>query len=173
MLWARFSSKDVFLASEKRTCVMRLFMVFALGVCLLFSSVPATADQAEDEAAIRKVVEHIYAALQKHDAKAYTALCSENFETWEGEARGRAAIEKHLSDVFTNAKDIQYKLLEEIGIVFVAPDVAIYKERHEITGSLDADGKPVPPGKRLTARVFVKKNGKWLFSANFARPIEE
>jgi uncharacterized protein (TIGR02246 family) len=152
---------------------MKYLMILAVGVCLLFSSVPAMADQAEDEAAIRKVVEQIYAAMNKHDAKAYAAVCAEDFETWEGDIKGRAAMEEVMSGVFANAKDIQFKLLDEIGIVFVTPDVAIYKHNDEITGSLDDDGDPLPPNKRLSARVFVKKNGRWLFASHFFRTIEE
>jgi hypothetical protein len=81
-------------------------------------------------------------------------------------------MEKYLSDIFSNAKDFQIKLLDEIGIVFVTPDVAIHKHNDEVTGSIDADGKPLPPDKRISARVFVKKNGRWLFSTQFYRSIE-
>ena len=69
--------------------------------------------------------------------------------------------------------DLQANMTEEIGIVFVTPDVAIHKYRYEITGRVDSDGKPLPPQKYLNARVLVKKNGKWLYTAVFARPIEE
>lgn len=63
--------------------------------------------------------------------------------------------------------------LDEIGIVFVTPDVAIYKCRDEVTGGLDADGNPRQPEKRLAAAVYVKKNGKWLWTTWFSRPIQE
>jgi ketosteroid isomerase-like protein len=131
------------------------------------------ADKAEDEAAIRKAVEQLFAAMHKHDAKAYGALCAENFETWEGDVKGRAAMEKLMSDTFATAKDIQFELLDEIGIVFAAPDVAIYKHTDKITGALDDDEEPLPPFKRLSARVFVKQNGNWLFATHFYRTIEE
>jgi uncharacterized protein (TIGR02246 family) len=131
------------------------------------------ADQAADEAAIRDMVSKLFAAMKKHDAKAYAALCAEDFEDWEGTVTGRAAMEKLIADHFANMKDIQYKLLDEIGIVFVTQDVAIFKHTDEVTNSLDADGKPQPPYRRLSARVFVKKNGSWLFATHFYRPIEE
>ena len=152
---------------------MKYLMILAVGICLLLTSVPVMADQAEDETAIRKVVEQLYAAMKKHDAKAYAALCAENFETWEGDTKGRSAMEKFISDHFSNMKDIQYKPTDEIGIVFVTSDVAIYKHNDEVTNFLDADGKPRPPFKRLSARVFVKKNGSWLFATQFYRTIEE
>ncbi len=135
--------------------------------------VPLMADQAEDEAAIRDVVSQLFAAMKDHDAKAYAALCAENFEDWEGNTKGRAAMEKQIADHFANMKDIQYKLLDEIGIVSVTPDVAIFKHTDEVTNSLDTDGKTRPPYKRLSARVFVKTNSKWLFATHFYRTIEE
>ena len=108
------------------------------------------------------------AAYNKHDFKAFAALHVEDFENWDGTAKGRASLEK-----LTLPESFEAKLLDEIGIVFVTPDVAIYKYRFEMTGDVDAEGKPLPPTKRLSARVFVKKNGKWLHAAAFARPIEE
>ena len=154
-------------------CLMKYLMILTIGMCLLLTSVPAMADQAADEAAIREVVSQLFAALNKHDAKAYVALCAENFESGEGERKGHAAMEEYLSDVFANAKDIHFKLLDEIGILFVTPDVAIYRHYNERTGTFDSDGSPQPPLKRFSARVFVKKNNNWLFATHFPRPIEE
>lgn len=111
--------------------------------------------------------------MKEHDAKAYAALCAENFETWEGDVKGPAAMGKAMSDIFAHSKDIQYTLLDEIGIVFVTPEVAIYKHHDKITGRLDDSGKSLTPYKRISARVFVRKNGKWLFASHFFRTIEE
>ena len=131
-------------------------------------------DQAAEESDIRDVVEQLYAAMNKHDAKGYLALCDEDFEIWDGTVKGKVALEEYLStDVWGRQPDIQWKLVDEIGIVFVTPDVAIYKERDEPTGRLDADGKPLPPAKRLIARVFVKKSGEWFQSMFLGMPIEQ
>jgi ketosteroid isomerase-like protein len=146
---------------------MKYLMILTVGVCLLFSSVPVIADQAEDEAAIREVVKQLYTAVNKHDVKAYVALCAENVESWNGDVKGRAAMEQYLSNTFANAKDIHIELTDEIGIVFVTPDVAIHKHNDVLTGSLNADGK------RLSARIFVKKNGNWFQAMYLARPIEQ
>jgi hypothetical protein len=130
-------------------------------------------DQAAEEAAIREAMEQMYAGANKHDVGAYTALMDENFESWDGRAKGLAAWGKNISDSWERQKDIQYTLLDEIGIQFMTPEVAIFKLYDEVAGSLDADGKSQPPYKRLVARVFVKKNGKWLYAALFLQPIEE
>ena len=152
---------------------MKRLLILTIGFCLLLSSVPVMADQAEDEAAIRKVVEQVYAALNKHDAKAMGALYVDDFENWSGSIKGRVAWEKNLSELFENSKDSQWKQLEEIAIIFVTPDVAIYKDRHELSGWVDADGQQLPPLKRLWGGMFAKKNGKWLIAGQFIRRIEE
>jgi hypothetical protein len=63
--------------------------------------------------------------------------------------------------------------LEEIGIIFFTPDVAVYKALMDNTGRVDEDGKPLPQVKWLAAVVMVKRNGQWLQAAWFTRPIEE
>lgn len=152
---------------------MKYLMILTVGACLLFSSVPAMADQAEEEAAIREVMEQFFAEANKHDIKSALSLCVEDLENWTGSMKGRAAFEKYYTEFWGRNKDRQYELLDEIGIVFVTPDVAIYKYRDKATGGLDADGKPNPPQKRLNADVYVKKNGKWLTHSWYWRPIEE
>lgn len=39
--------------------IMKRSMILFVGICVLFSSIPAMADQAADEAAVRKVVERL------------------------------------------------------------------------------------------------------------------
>jgi uncharacterized protein (TIGR02246 family) len=131
------------------------------------------ADQAEDEAAIREAVKQSFAAYNAHDAKAFVALRTEDYENWVGTTKGREARAKDLTGTFERQKSIRAKQLEEIGIIFVTPDVAIYKQRIEVTGSVDGDGKPLPPARSLAAGVWVKQGGRWLESTFFSRPIEE
>ena len=151
---------------------MKYLITLTIGVCLLFSAVPAMADQAEDEAAIRKVFEQINAAFNNHDAKGMFALADKSVESWDGSRKGAAHFE-YYADMFKRMPSIKSNLLEGIGIIFVTPDVAIYKARRDNTGLVDEDGKALPQLKWLGAWVMVKKNGKWLSAAFFSRPIEE
>ena len=147
---------------------MKYLVILTVGTCLLLSSVPLMADQAADEAAIRNAVKQINEAWNKKDAKGMASGLIENFENWPGKRKGR----KELSEYWASVKG-QGKQLDEIGIIFVTPDVAIFKERVELTGMFDAAGKPLPPRKTLEAWVVVKKNGKWMGAAFFQRTIEE
>jgi uncharacterized protein (TIGR02246 family) len=146
--------------------IMRTFI--ALTIILLFAAMPVMAQSAADEAAIREVVKQINVAFNKSDAKAMASYIVEDFENWPGTRKGR----KQVSENWASAEG-QYKQLDEIGIIFVTPDVAIFKEHGEETGFLDSDGKPLPTEKVLESWVAVKKNGKWLLAAIFTRAIED
>ncbi len=45
---------------------MKYLMILTIGVCLLIGTVPVMADQAADEAAVRKVMEQVYTTANKH-----------------------------------------------------------------------------------------------------------
>ena len=144
-------------------------------ILLIFVSVPAMANQAAEKDAIRKIEKRIAAAWNAHDAKAICADLDEDVETWDGRIKGKAALEKVYEDVFARRyKNFHGRLLDEIGIVFVTPKVAIYKARYETSGRLDEAGEALPAEKILYARIYVKRNGKWLGAhRGFIRPITE
>jgi uncharacterized protein (TIGR02246 family) len=153
---------------------MKYLLILTVGICLLIS-VPAMADQAEDEAAIRKVEEMYIAAYNAHDSEAVHATYVEDVQVWRGHISGRAAATKNLAEVFAGPyKNLKVKVENEIGIVFITPDVAIYKAVLAGSGMVDEEGKALPPAKNMYAKVYVKKNGKWLGAHGyFSRPIEQ
>lgn len=74
---------------------MRHLLILTVGVCLLFASVPAMAGQAEDEAAIRKIMKQREAAYNRHDVTALGAQLDETYESWTGSQKGRSGYEKY------------------------------------------------------------------------------
>ena len=152
---------------------MKYLTALTIGACLLFSSMPAMAAQAEDEAAIRKVMEQLNAAFNNHDGKGMGALSEISLgENWDGSYKWTAES-NNLVDVWKQQPSIKSHILEEIGIIFFTPDVAVYKALMDNTSLVDEDGKPLPQLKWLGAWVMVKRNGQWLQAAFFTRPIEE
>ena len=97
---------------------MKFLMTFLLGVCLLFVSVPAMADQAEDEAAVRKVALQILDGYSAGTPDKMAELFAEDWENWEGTVKGRAAWKKYATEVLQRRKGVKFKQMEEIGIVF-------------------------------------------------------
>jgi uncharacterized protein (TIGR02246 family) len=130
-------------------------------------------DQAAEEAAVRKAVEQMNAAFNNHDAEGMAVFWDETNENWSGNLKG-VENKEYYSDLFKRHPAIRSELLEEIGIIFVTPDVAIYKSRRENTGYVDEEGKPLTQSRKsLMAWVQVKKGGKWMNVAFFSRPIIE
>ena len=143
-------------------------MILTVGMCLLFAAVPVVAQNAADEAAIREASKHIEETTNKGDIKGHLDLYADPFESFESSDDRAAHQQTH-----DGLKGLRQKLLDDIGVVFVTPDVAIHKFRQETTGLTDDDGNPLPPSKSLVAFIYVKKGDKWLMTARFTRPIEE
>ncbi len=88
---------------------MKKLMLLTIGMALLLT-LPAMADQAADEAAIREVFEQMTIAHNNYDAKGVAALTDEVFEvSWDGSQKGRTALEKRYSEMFKRQKDMKYK----------------------------------------------------------------
>ncbi len=67
----------------------------------------------------------------------------------------------------------QVNIVEKGDVVFITPDVAVYRFTSEYSGYVDEDGKPLPPGKGQAVRVYVKKDGKWLLAVTGLNRPEE
>ena len=97
---------------------MRHLMILTAGICLLLTSVPATADQAEDEAAVKKVVAAIEAAFNDHDPAAVLPLVDDTIVMFGRTIRDRGEAEAFWSEVFAQSKNAKRRFLEEIDIGF-------------------------------------------------------
>jgi ketosteroid isomerase-like protein len=120
-----------------------------------------------DKVAIRDVWKQVVVLFNNHDAKGLAALFDPVFERWEGNVKGPAEEQKALGDYFEQQKEIQYKQLEEIGLIFITPKVAIYKTYGEVLKELDAEENEQSPSKIVEAWVFVKRNGQWKIASYF------
>src|SRR6185295_5260064 len=102
----------------------------ALLVCCMscFVSNACRADQADEEAAIRKSDDAYVEAYNKQDAKALAALWSPEAvyvdpETGD-EAVGREEIEKEFAETFKGSKDAKLEV-NASAIKFMSPNVAV------------------------------------------------
>lgn len=152
---------------------MRVLTSVAIALLLLIPTTTKAQDRSADEAAIRELVEQVNAIHNRHEIEPLVALFDETVEDWTGQTKGREAYKKNLTDLFAREKNRIQEEIEEIGIVFVTDDVAIYKSTRVTKGTVDADGKPLPPEKVIFARVVVKREGRWYLSAWFGAPLAE
>jgi len=145
---------------------MRTYLPAVVVVALLAPGISAEADRAADEKAIRAVWDKIVVTFNHHDAGGWAALFDEAYESWTGNRKGPAAEEKYMAEYFARNAGVRYKELRPIGLVFLAPDVAIYRTRGHVSG--EADGASY---ELLEAWVIVKKNTNWRVSTYFLRPL--
>jgi hypothetical protein len=131
-------------------------------------------DRTAEEAAIREADEIYNAAWNAHDAKAILSTRDESEESWDGTIEhGEEDLEVLEAGFAGPFKNVRGKLLKQIGVVFVTPEVAIYKGVYEFGGIIDGEGNEVQVTKNLYARVYVKRDGRWLGAGYFFRPMEE
>jgi uncharacterized protein (TIGR02246 family) len=150
---------------------MKYPLSLVVGLCLFVCSTLAMADGAEDEAAIRQVMEQMDRAYERRDAEAMSSYMAEDYVNWLGNHRGREVNVEIAMEELKNQKNLKYERSDEIGIDFVTHDVAIYKARWDFTGAVDARGNTLPPRKLLGACVMVRRDGKWRMVAFFSRSV--
>jgi len=117
------------------------------------------ADQAEDEASIRRNVESYVVAYNNHDAKAVAAMWSPDavyMDPSTGDAAvGREEIEKVFAETLARFADATLEV-DVKSIEFASPNVAI---ENGTARAIHPNDKPVETN--YTA-VNVKRDGKWL-----------
>ena len=117
------------------------------------------ADQAEDEAAIRKSVATYVAAFNSQDAKTIAALWSPDAvytNRFSGEqVTGRDQIEQELVAIFNDSKDTKIEV-DVTSVRFMSPSVAI---EEGVARVLRAGAEP---DETVYSSVYVKAGGRWL-----------
>jgi uncharacterized protein (TIGR02246 family) len=132
--------------------------VFGACCVLGMTSTVCQANQADDEAAIRKSDVAYVEAYNKQDAKALAALWSPEAvyvdpET-ETEIVGREAIEKEFADTFSSQKNAKLEIKAD-AIKFMSPNVAVESGLARITRP-DAE-----PDESNYSALYVKHDGTW------------
>ncbi len=126
---------------------------------LMWSARGVSADQADDEAAIRKSVESYTEAFNKQDAKALATHWSPEAvytDPLSGSAAvGREAIEQSFAANFAKAKGAKLETTVE-SIRFVSPNVAVENGKARV---VVGDEKPA---ESTYSAIHVKRDGKWL-----------
>lgn len=147
---------------------MKQLISSALVLSCGFLTLPAlAADQSADEAAIRALEARQPEAWNKHDAKAYASLFTENGDCvnvvgwwW----KGRAEIEQKLTAAYVYVFKESVLTITDVDIRFLTSDVAVAHVRWTMTGARTPAGIPVPQ-QGLQTHVVQKQNGQWLIAA--------
>ena len=142
---------------------------FSRVVCamvLMFSSAQLllSADQKNDEAAIRQVQVEQANAWNQHDAAAYAKLFSEDGEVinvvgwwW----KGRAEIEKKLTAAYAFVFKESTLTITEVEVRFLSADIAIAHVRWTMTGAR-MPRNVSEPRQGIEIQVLKKQSDRWM-----------
>src|SRR6201993_246614 len=145
----------------------RLVTLLLLASALLSPRLASCESREQDEAAIRNVEKQQGEAWNRHDAKAYAALFTENGDCvnvvgwwW----KGRAEIEKKLTAAYVYVFKESALTVTNVDIRFLTSDTAVAHVRWTLTGARTPAGLPRPQ-QGLQTHVLQKQNGQWLIAA--------
>jgi uncharacterized protein (TIGR02246 family) len=140
--------------------------VILASITPLVAARPATA-QTGDLAEIRSVAMRQADAWNRHDAKAYAALFTEdcdvvNIAGWWW--RGSAEAERKLTEAFRFVFRDSRLTITDVDTRFIRPDVAVAHARWTMVGARTPPGMP-EPREGIQTLVFTKQSGRWLIAA--------
>jgi uncharacterized protein (TIGR02246 family) len=118
---------------------------------------------AKDETAIKEILTNFSGAWNRHDAKRFSVIFSDNadFTNVMGQSfHGSAEIEKHHAPVFATKFKTSYVNITQSKIRFIKPGVVAVDAWWEMTGIQDAAGKDISE-TGLMNFIAIKDNGKW------------
>ncbi|HZR79153.1 MAG TPA: SgcJ/EcaC family oxidoreductase [Chthoniobacterales bacterium] len=142
--------------------IWRASLIGAVGLSNIIA-----ADRSADETAIRALEARQPEAWNKHDAKAYASLFTNdgdivNVVGWWW--KGKAEIEKKLTDAFVYVFKESTLTITHVDIRFLTSDVAVAHVQWTMTGARTPSGIPVPQ-QGIQTHVLQKENGQWLIGA--------
>jgi uncharacterized protein (TIGR02246 family) len=125
-------------------------------------------DQSQDEAEIRNLVQtRQQEAWNRHDAKAYAALFTEdgdlvNVVGWWW--KGRPQIEQKLTDAYIFVFRESTLTVNEVQVKFLTPEIAVAHVHWSMVGARTPQGLP-EPRQGIQTLTLQKQAGKWLIAA--------
>ncbi len=127
----------------------------------------AFCDREQDRLEIRNVETQQGEAWNRHDAKAYASLFTDdgdcvNVVGWWW--KGRVEIEKKLTDAYAFVFRESVLTIKDVDVRFLAPEVAIAHVRWTMVGARTPKGIPEPQ-QGIQTQLLQKQAGKWLIAA--------
>jgi uncharacterized protein (TIGR02246 family) len=144
-----------------------ILMLLLGALATALARITCAAGEPQDEAAVRALEVQQQEAWNRHDAKAYADLFTEdgdcvNVVGWWW--KGRAEIEKKLTDAYVYVFRESVLTIGEVSVRFLQPDWAIVHVRWTMTGARTPQGIPTPQ-QGIQTQLVQKRGDKWLIAA--------
>ena len=153
----------------RQPLVRGLMALAGASILLAGVSAPRThgAARDHDESEIRAVQARQADAWNRHDARAYADLFTEdgdvvNVVGWWW--KGRAEIEAKLQAAFAQVFKESALTITDVQARFLTPEVAVAHVRWTMTGAKTPPGMP-EPREGIQTQVLSKVSGRWLIAA--------
>ena len=146
----------------------RLLCVLSLSLLATLTAQSVRADESSDLAAIRAVEQQQAEAWNRHDAKAYAALFTEDADVvnvlgwwW----KGRPELEIKLTAAYAYVFRESALTVGAVDVKFLTPDTAVAHVRWSMTGAKSATGNVSQiPQNGIQTQVLQRRAGGWLIA---------
>jgi uncharacterized protein (TIGR02246 family) len=150
-------------------------VLFSILIAMIMTSNSFGQTNANDEAKIKQVLADFTTAWNRHDAKAFSNVFTDDADLTNVRGQsyhGKSEIETHHEPIFATRFKDSFMKIGEIKIRFIKPDVASLDALWEMSGIKDADGNEISE-KGLMSFVLTKNNDKWLIQTSHNMPLHE
>lgn len=144
----------------------RSFAVAILAAVIVVTSPGHARAQSHDEIDIRTVATRQADTWNRHDAKAYAALFTDDCDVvnvvgwwWKGRAKLEGKLTGAFRFVFAESK----LTIGDVQVRFLSPEIALAHVRWSMVGARTPAGMP-EPREGIQTLVFTKRTGYWLIS---------
>jgi uncharacterized protein (TIGR02246 family) len=143
-----------------------LVILSFLSLAISFPKAAFCDSRERDETEIRKIETLQQEAWNRHDAKAYANLFTEdgdcvNVVGWWW--KGRAELERKLTDAYVFVFRESILTVKDVDIKFLAPEIAVAHVRWTMVGARTPKGIPEPQ-QGIQVQALQKQAGKWLIA---------
>jgi len=145
----------------------QLVILSLLTLAIFFPKAAFCDPRDQDETEIRNVETQQQEAWNRHNAKAYADLSTEdgdvvNVVGWWW--KGRAEIEKKLTDAYAFVFRQSVLTIKEVDVKFLDSEIAVAHARWTMVGARTPKGIPEAQ-QGIQIQVLQKQAGKWLIAA--------
>lgn len=122
----------------------------------------------EHQALIIRSIHDTIAAFNMRDAHQIVenyAPTSDVVTTSGQRLKGQEELEERLHLLFSRPEFLLKQRLVDVTVRFVRDGVALAHVEIEMSGAVSLSGKPLPPHRELSLRVYVRNDGVWRVSA--------